>query len=1242
MRCFTLSWPSALAHFTLYASAWLSFAAGAAETATHLVFPVPGHPDWPQTIVHKTFALNQSVPQAFRYGTRIKCRLDDPHTPPSHSLCGMECRVVYADGKEKWIAPPAPPSPARADWQAVGGTFVPPRPVAEVTVYARLARPGEVWVEPLAVTQFAPAAAREPCSCTISNDLVQLENAFIRLTLDPSCGGAAVACVTKTNGLAHASRRNPWGAEAPDGRTRDASAWRLVRTRSTPETAEAVFARTGFDGFAFLEIEKTYRLARDLPGVEVERTYRALPAAMSDLRVWTDDGATRLAVPLAGAVTRRARYFAPDGSATAPGTAYAAAARPFALTLSRELVTPHTPFLAPLAGGRLRVLFLLDIRQQREIVELAQRLELDFDTVRIAYNRDDLAWGMVERYGTYDFDDANAALAEKLARGRYDAVVVSGRVWERVNDANRAALARAQSAGTGLVAIGTRAGIPADAAPDVAGTDAVTRGIPSALLPYGADRATAFAWPAGARAVQLDYDAADGLTPFVPFADCEPAFAYADYALARVARAVCWAAGRTLQAPSDAAQRVTEERTADGLVIRRTQYVTSAGVADFACTVTAGDPARARVAPPPWPAADVPWPEVPFAMGESAHRCGRLKRYLMPLRYAQLKSAGVNQMRFWHVDPPETYRPYLPYGFGLQFPVAGARLENFAAAFQAPYARTHDRRYLRRTPCLNDPDFLAREGAAIASRVAGVRQLRPQVYDAGDENSLTRWEAAFDFCFAPHCLAAFRAFLRGEYASLAALNGVWGTDFASWDEVTPDTAEEARARAARTGRRSYAAWADHRRFMERTFCGYLDGVRRTIAGVDPGRRFDISGTQPANGYTGMDYWRLAQIVDLPALYDLENTGEIVRSFRTFAHPWYGYGASAAEIRWQLWRDAFRYLDFGISYYHEGLMLRPDYTLSEPVAAAGEIVREWRTGAARLLRALASDPAVLVHYSHASAYAAQIEGRYREFAAARDFWVQRLVATATPFRFVAYAEIEAGELRRTTARTVVLPESAALSDAEAAELAAFAARGGKIVARGPTGLFDGHCAARPRPALAGRVTDDDGLGVSATDGIRTFAWRLRAGGPVRYWGFVRNLEPSGAAPAARTQELSAPGYVYDLRRGGAPQYARKFTVALAPGEAAFFAVLPYRVTGLSATASGEVRLAVSEGVAAYHPVHVAMCDAAGRICTEEVIDVHAGRGLWHPPSAPVAAVVFTDYISKNRFVLTNPDFKRSTP
>ena len=45
MRCFALSCPSALAHFTLYASAWLSFAAGAAEKATHLVFPVPGHPD---------------------------------------------------------------------------------------------------------------------------------------------------------------------------------------------------------------------------------------------------------------------------------------------------------------------------------------------------------------------------------------------------------------------------------------------------------------------------------------------------------------------------------------------------------------------------------------------------------------------------------------------------------------------------------------------------------------------------------------------------------------------------------------------------------------------------------------------------------------------------------------------------------------------------------------------------------------------------------------------------------------------------------------------------------------------------------------------------------------------------------------------------------------------------------------------------------------------------------------------
>ena len=72
------------------------------------------------------------------------------------------------------------------------------------------------------------------------------------------------------------------------------------------------------------------------------------------------------------------------------------------------------------------------------------------------------------------------------------------------------------------------------------------------------------------------------------------------------------------------------------------------------------------------------------------------------------------------------------------------------------------------------------------------------------------------------------------------------------------------------------------------------------------------------------------------------------------------------------------------------------------------------------------------------------------------------------------------------RLLVLPEVIALSDAEAAEIRGFAARGGTVLMMGNTGLYDGRSRLLRRPQLAGlapasaiaRLPDDDALALPA--------------------------------------------------------------------------------------------------------------------------------------------------------------------
>ncbi len=640
-----------------------------------------------------------------------------------------------------------------------------------------------------------------------------------------------------------------------------------------------------------------------------------------------------------------------------------------------------------------------------------------------------------------------------------------------------------------------------------------------------------------------------------------------------------------------------------------------------------------------------PWKraEYPLCISEGWVTYAGEKQYLLKPRMEVYRNLGIDMIRFWSSYNVESYLHILPYGFDLDFSIYDARIgEGFFKKFHDPYAKTKDKKYLCRQPCLHDPEYRKALDAKTRANVERIARFCPYTCDCGDENTLTRWTTPFDFCFSEHTLKAFREWLATQYADLKALNAAWGTEFKAWEEVVPDTTEEARERAKRTGVKSYAAWADHRRFMELTFCETVDRVGRILHEKLPEVPLDMSGTQAPNGWTGMDMWLISKSIGEPAAYAEGYLGDLVRSFgRPFAKPWIGYGILPKATEQKPWEYAFRFLDAGIYFWTCFNFLLPDYSPTPTALQYGKTGDELRRGTARLLRSLEYRHKMLVHYSYGSIHAAQIEDRYQNFLKANKKWCDAFTARSIPYRYVAYAEIEDGALDRTDAKVLILPHSSAISDKEEAAIRRFAERGGTVIGDEQTGRMDQHCALRKTPVLRDVIKTTLDLGPVPNDGIAVYAMSARQGVEGRYWGFVRAAD-AGEGVAERKIDLAGAAYVYDLRKKKALGKVNSFTVALKAGEVAFFAALPYEVgpvkASVSAAALGKtVKVSVQAGVPglskACHPVIVDIYSPDGKRSRlySGVCDAKGGNGEYvfrtalNDPKG-IWRVAATDYVT----------------
>jgi len=374
----------------------------------------------------------------------------------------------------------------------------------------------------------------------------------------------------------------------------------------------------------------------------------------------------------------------------------------------------------------------------------------------------------------------------------------------------------------------------------------------------------------------------------------------------------------------------------------------------------------------------------------------------------------------------------------------------------------------KRQPSLSDPAWLA----AIRDRLIGAARTQspygPIFYDLGDESGIADLSAYWDFDFSDHSLAEMRRWLKERYGTLGALNRQWGKFFADWNLVVPETTDEAMKRTDG----NFSSWADHKEWMDVSFARSLRMGVEAIQSVDPAAFVGIAGAQMP-GWGGYDYWKLTRSVNFFEPYNIGNNIEIIRSLSPKTPLVTTAFARGPWEKHRVWYELLHGGD-GLIIWDDGYeYLGKDGSVAPRGAETAPYFRELRSGvAAAVMNSERQADPIAIHYSQASMRTAwmlqhQPAGRAwakrsasterldSDFLRLRESWCRLLEDLGLQYRFVAYEQVEQGELLKGGYRVLILPDSVSLSEAEAQAIRNFIAQGGVALTTTEPGTYDEH-------------------------------------------------------------------------------------------------------------------------------------------------------------------------------------------
>ena len=443
------------------------------------------------------------------------------------------------------------------------------------------------------------------------------------------------------------------------------------------------------------------------------------------------------------------------------------------------------------------------------------------------------------------------------------------------------------------------------------------------------------------------------------------------------------------------------------------------------------------------------WRQVMWTvLGRSGYR-----RYLTEAIVDRIRATGINTWLFNLAG--EEWRTACQHDFGI-VPIGIYGVWSTAHGF-TEYATTQDPKWLAREPCLSSPEEAAAMEKAVRSAAEMLAPFAPMAYCLADENNITYFNAPFDYCFSPHCLRRFRERLKQRYGSLQRLNEVWRTQFSSWDEVIPDTFEQAQ------GRSHFSAWNEHRAFMDEVFVSVWQKAHEVATAADPGARIALSGTPEPQAYGGYDWYPLMQTMG--ALFPYEQ--QLQRHFGTAPRiPWVaGYGVRGAQLSYSIWQSVFNGCQ-GVSAFWLPSLIEPDLTLTQSAKDLEAVSRPLRHGLGKLLlHAQPMRPQVAIYHSQPSIRAAFTLNLDEELTGTRQSLAQILNALGVPFAFVDHRQVEQGWLLQHMPKVLILPMTLSMSDREVQAVREYVANEGWLLADVMPAVYDEHLALRHNPPLA---------------------------------------------------------------------------------------------------------------------------------------------------------------------------------
>ncbi len=395
---------------------------------------------------------------------------------------------------------------------------------------------------------------------------------------------------------------------------------------------------------------------------------------------------------------------------------------------------------------------------------------------------------------------------------------------------------------------------------------------------------------------------------------------------------------------------------------------------------------------------------------------------------------------------------------------------------------------LKRHPSFSDPAWLATVHDRLVEAARTYSPYRPIFYNLADESGIAELAGFWDFDFSDHSLDAMRTWLKERYGTLAALNRQWGASFASWDLVTPDTTREAMKRTDE----NYSAWADHKDWMDISFANALKMGVDAVHSVDSRAYVGIEGAQMP-GWGGYDYARLSTTLDVMEPYDIGDNIEILRSINPRAVFVTTAFATGPWEKQRVWYELLHGARGHIIWDEKNDIVQADGAVGPRGREVAPYWNEIRDGiGALLINSVRQAGPIAIHYSQPSlrtewmlaqrpkgdAWMERMswtERRDSDFLRLRDSYCRLIEDAGLQYNFVAYDQLERGELLKGGYRIFVLPRSSALSPAEAQAINEFVRQGGMLLVDGEAGTFDEHSHRLAESSLADLLHGDAGKG-----------------------------------------------------------------------------------------------------------------------------------------------------------------------